>query len=54
MQYQQPTEKATKGNDNSIPDEPLTLDDVPGFRRTRLIVLFLNGICFVSFCISFE
>lgn len=49
MQHQQQTEQPTKSNDNSIPVEPLTLDDVPGIRRTRLILLFLNGICCVSF-----
>jgi len=54
MQYQQRTEKATEANDNPIPAKPLIVDDVLQIRQTRLILLFLTGICFVNFGISTE
>jgi len=48
MQYPQRTGKATEANDNSISAKPLTVDDAPQIRQTRLILLFLTGISFVS------
>jgi uncharacterized YccA/Bax inhibitor family protein len=50
MKQEQGTEKMDVVNDNSIAvNKPLTSDDVRQIRRTRLILLILIGICFVSF-----
>jgi hypothetical protein len=50
MQHKQGPEEMAMTDDTSIPNvEPSTLTDLPQIRRTRLILLILNAICFVSF-----